>query len=78
MLWDIKNDSPANAEQKMALLMRGMNEQHSAQVHGPSDEAKDNLVPEMFCGKHFDHPGNDLLYWVRHAETEDETDAEGP
>ena len=37
---------------------------------------KEQLVPEIFSGKSFFDASNNLLHWVRHAETEDETDAE--
>lgn len=75
MLWDKSTDQAANPEQKQALLMRGMNMEHEAQLAKES-EGKAWLVEEKFAGKSFDDKTNDLLYWEPSVETEGETDAE--
>jgi len=75
VLWDKKNDAPANPEQKMALLMHALNKQHMAAAEAIRNGGRpQQLVAEFFAGKSFFDASNDLLHWVPPAD--EETDAE--
>ena len=91
MLWDKMSDQPANAEQKMALLMHAMNKRHTSKIsavhdfyqaivpqrsqHGIDQHRPRDLVAETFAGKSFFDKDNSLLHWAPKLDG-DTTDAD--